>query len=240
MARFRLTGVAQGRRSEVVAWFGWSWQIRPDGTRFRMVRRGPTDKQRFDALRRDHDIPVFDHGTGVFRREALLAAGNYDPELTILPDFDIVDRVSDVGLMLCIPEPLMEYRLHGGNTSYQNFDMQSKQVAYLWRRRGAKDRGEPFPSFDEFLRHPPSQTRMQRWSFATRERSRFYWNATGVHIACGRRGQAVLAASRSVLWNPRSVAHRMWRSYLRPRMLQSRRLAILVNRRPTGHIFHRG
>jgi glycosyltransferase involved in cell wall biosynthesis len=229
---------AAQRRPEVVAWFGWSWQIRPDGTRFRMVRRGPTDKQRFDALRRDHDIPIFDHGTGLFRRDALIAAGNYDPMLTIIPDFDIVDRVSDVGLMLTIPEPLMEYRLHGANNSVQNFDLQSRQVAYLWQRRAAKDRGAPFPSFDEFVRHPPSQSLVRRWSFATRERSRFYWNATGVDIACGRWGQAVLAATRSILWNPRSVAHRMWRSYLRPRLRQSRRLAILVTHRRTAVVFH--
>lgn len=232
----RCLEAAQGQ-PEVVAWFGWTWQIRPDGRRFRMVRRGPTDEQQFTALRREHEVPIFDHATGLFRRDALLAAGNYDPAIDVVPDYDIFERLSDVGLMLTIPEPLSEYRLHGGNNSFQSFEKQSNQFAYLWQRRAAKDRGEPFPSFDEFLARPPSGSPVRRWLRGTREKSRFYWNATGMHVACGRRGQALLAASQSILWNPRSVAHRLWRSYLRPQLLQHRRVATLLTRRPVHRMF---
>jgi hypothetical protein len=202
-----------------------------------MVRRGPTDEQQFAALRREHEVPIFDHATGMFRREALLAAGNYDPAISVVPDYDIFDRVSDVGVMLTIPEPLSEYRLHDANNSFQSFELQSRQFAYLWQRRAAKDRGEPFPSFEQFLVRPPAESRVRRWSYATREKSRFYWNATGVHIACDRRGRALLAACQSILWNPRSVAHRLWRNYLRPQLLQRRRIAILLTRRPPRRVF---
>jgi hypothetical protein len=119
----------------------------------------------------------------------------------------------------------MEYRLHGANTSFQNFEMQSKQFSYLWQRRAATDRGESFPSFDGFLARPDTGTGWQRWSHSTRERSRFYWNGTAVHVAGGRWPRAVLAAARSILWNPRSVAHRLYRNYLRPRALTLRPVA---------------
>ena len=224
---------AAQQRPEVVAWFGWSWQIRSDGTRFRMTRHGPTDEQQFADLRREHDIPIFDHGTGLFRRAALLAAGNYDPVITIVPDYDMVDRVSALGLMLTIPEPLMEYRLHGANTSFQNYKMQSRQFAYLWSRRVALDRGESFPCFEAFSALPPTGSLVRRWSHATREKSRFHWNATAVHWAGRRRSRAVLAATQSIAWNPLSVAHRLWRNYLRPRFFQRGRLARLLVRQPT-------
>jgi glycosyltransferase involved in cell wall biosynthesis len=205
------------KRPEVVAWFGWSWQIRADGTRFRMTRHGPIDDQQFAALRRDRMILSFDHGTGLFRRDALLAVGNYDAAITIIPDYDIVDRVSDIGLMLTIPEPLMEYRLHGANTSFRNFALQSKQFDYVWHRRDAWNRGEPFVSFDEFVARPPIGSRQRRWRRESRERSRFHWNATAVHIANQQWSRAVLAAARSVLWNPLSVVTRLWRNFIRPR-----------------------
>ena len=221
---------AAQQRPEVVAWFGWTWHIRPDGQRFRMARHGPTDEQQFTALRRNHDIPIFDHCTGLFRRDALLSAGNYDPAMTIAPDYDIVDRLTDVGLMLTIPEPLAEYRLHGNNNSRQNFALQSKQNQYLWQRRAATDRGEPFPSFAEFLALPPSGTRLQRWAWATSERSRFYWDATGMHLACGRRFEALLSATRSILWNPPAVVRRLWRKFLGPKLRQHRLAALFVRR----------
>ena len=226
-------GVAAAQqRPEVVAWFGWVWQIGPDGKRFRMVRHGPTDERQFAALRRNHDIPIFDHCTSFFRREAVLAAGSYDPTMTIASDYDLVDRLTDIGLMLTIPEPLTEYRLHGANDSRQNFDLQSKQNGYLWKRRAATDRGEPFPSFHEYVEHPPSEPRLRRWLWETSERSRFHWDATGMHLACGRRFQALLSASRSILWNPASVARRLWRRYLQPQLLQHRRVAALLTRSP--------
>ena len=220
---------ASQQRPDVVAWFGWTWQIRSDGRRFRMICHGPTDEHQFAALRRDHDIPIFDHGTGLFRRDALLAAGNYDPAIGVVADYDIVDRLCDIGLMLTIPEPLSEYRLHGANNSFTNFELQSKQFGYLWLRRAAKDRGELFPSFEGFVARPPTESRLQQWSFKTRERSRFYWNATAVHFACDRRAQALMAASMSILWNPRSVGVRLWRNYLRPRL--RRRLPARLARR---------
>ena len=210
-------------RPDVVAWFGWAWHIGPDGRRFRMARHGPTDEQQFAALRRNHDIPIFDHCTGLFRREALLAAGNYDADISIAPDYDIVDRLTDVGLMLTIPEPLAEYRLHGANSSRRNFEKQSRQNTYLWERRAAKDRGEPFPSLEEFLARPPNGSRLRRWLLATRERSRFHGDETGVHLACGRRFQALLAAFRSILWNPLSVVRRLRNNYLAPKLRQHRR-----------------
>jgi glycosyltransferase involved in cell wall biosynthesis len=222
--RFERCLAAAEQRPDVVAWFGWSWQIRADGRRFRMTRHGPMNDEQFASLRRAHDIPIFDHGTGVFRRDALLAAGNYDPAITIVPDYDIHDRVSDIGLMLTIPEPLMEYRLHGANTSYQNFQMQSKQFNYLWQRRAAKDRGESFPTFDEFLAQPETGTRAQRWRHATWERSRCHWNATAVYVSHRRWPRAALAAMQSFIWNPRSFAHRLYRNYVRPRVLTARPL----------------
>ena len=228
----RCLAAARGQ-PDVVAWFGWTWQIRPDGRRFRMVRHGPTDEDQFAALRRQHEIPIFDHGTGLFRRDALIAAGNYDSTLSVVGDYDMVDRLCDVGVMLTIPEPFLEYRRHGDNYSFRNFALQSQQAGYLWLRRAAKDRGEPFPSFEEFIAAPPKEPRLRRVWWMTRERSRFYWDATAVHLACDRPVHAFLAAARSIIWNPRSVGVRLWRSYLRPQLLQRRRLAIiLTGRRP--------
>jgi glycosyltransferase involved in cell wall biosynthesis len=214
---------AARQRPDVVAWFGWSWHIGPDGRRFRIARHGPTDERQFAALRRNHDIPIFDHGTGLFRREALLAAGNYDPAISIAPDYDIVDRLTDVGLMLTIPEPLAEYRLHGSNNSRTNFEAQSKENSYLWLRRAAKDRGEPFPSLEEFLALPPAEPRIRRWLFAARERSRFYGDQVGMHLAYGRRLQAVLCVIRSILWNPFGVVRRLHTKFVRPLLRSHRR-----------------
>ena len=219
------------RRPEVVAWFGWMWNIRADGRRLRIVRHGPTDERQFAALRGEHDIPIFSHGTGLFRREALLAAGNYDAKVSIAGDYDMVDRLCDVGMMLTIPEPLMEYRVHGANSSFQNFALQSTQFEYLWQRRAAKDRGEAFPSFEEFSAQPSSEPRLRRTLRGTRDRSRFNSSAASMHVADGRWVQAVLAASRSILWNPRSVVRRLWRNHLGPKLLQRRWFARVWTRR---------
>lgn len=65
------------------------------------------------------------HSSVMMRRDALDRVGGYNPRLAQMEDYDLILRLGLLGPIPVLAEPLIEYRLHRGQTS-----------------RGAKPRGE--------------------------------------------------------------------------------------------------
>lgn len=90
-----------------------------------------------DSLRRD--VPPMEirwymqfynhlggHGQVMFRRDAVLAAGNYDRQYRYSQDYALWLRLLQVGEIHILPEVLFQWRTHSTNISHQQFDEQER------------------------------------------------------------------------------------------------------------------
>jgi glycosyltransferase involved in cell wall biosynthesis len=92
----------------------------------------------------------------LFRREAIEAAGGFDPHLTglrpsMVEDRGLIAEVATFGPIDCVPDVLAAYRIHAGAVSARRYMAQCKGVRYIIASRSARSRGEQL-SWEEFLR----------------------------------------------------------------------------------------
>jgi len=117
------------------------------------------------------------HPGSMYRREPVLAAGGYNPDLWLAHDGDLFLRMGEVGKLANIREVVVHYRLHCGSASGKQFALQWQQVCKAcrnaWQRRGID--GEMSPT--EEYRPGPERRSRQRfalrygwWAFRSRER----------------------------------------------------------------------
>jgi SAM-dependent methyltransferase len=75
------------------------------------------------------------HGTVLYRREALLAVGGFDPALPACEDYDVYLKVARSSPVVSHGVPVAAYRLHEGNMSRDGTLMLRTLVSVLSRQR---------------------------------------------------------------------------------------------------------
>lgn len=89
---------------------------------------------------------VFVHSAMLLRREPLERVGGYDPRCVRMQDYDLWLRLSTVGALGNVREPLVRYRVHQGMHSRNTpaFSASARTVLAA-RRRLARHLGVPLP-----------------------------------------------------------------------------------------------
>lgn len=112
---------------------------------------------------------AFCHPSVMLRRRAMTLVGGYRTELSPCEDFDLWLRLSEVGNLANLPQPLLAYRAHAESVSSKNAELQAAQHERAYReamhRRGLQ------PSVGEH--HPVRSTRDRASRCA--ESLRFGW-----------------------------------------------------------------
>jgi len=155
--------------------------------------------------------------TGMVRREALEAAGLFDPELALAEDWDLWLRVSERGLWVRgTREPLARYRRWNGNLTNQKLRLAEAVVHVLEKNLRATQRPELRPLYRRSL-----AAARARLEFA-RARSGL---ETHPEVAPG-------AVWRAWQLNPRRLKWLMWFGLLVwPKFLGGRATAAIVHRK---------
>jgi hypothetical protein len=164
------------------------------------------------------------HGT-LIRREAFEAAGGYGHELQLAADFDLIDRLCDVGTLLAVPEVLMDYRLRYSSASLNTWSTQNRQIDHVFDRRRRKDGGEPARTFEEYLAAAAGEPWWKRLNHDARERSRFHWRSTGTALGVSDKGAAMRNALLALAWHPRWAGGRVVDQFVAPRLSRGGRPA---------------
>ena len=73
----------------------------------------------------------------IVRSDVFRRLGGFDPSLTHLPDWDLWLRLARHGVPACVSEPLVAYRLHGGNASFRTAEMLGELDGFE-RRHGVR------------------------------------------------------------------------------------------------------
>ncbi len=97
---------------------------------------------------------VIRHPTVVARKAALLAAGGYRPACERAEDYDLWLRLSERARLANLPEVLLAYRVHGGQTSAGiNLDQRfAHDLALIAARERRAGRADPLDGAGEALR----------------------------------------------------------------------------------------
>lgn len=169
------------------------------------VNRVPTDSRLIRE--RLFTVNCFVHSSVMLRREWALAVGGYDERLSQAEDYDLLLRLSARHALANLPEPLVRYRIHGGQVSQQKLAAQRKlanavRVAAFesQRRDGLVGAGVQPPDV--------STTSSLLGRRGTLAADCLHW--AGVHRALGNRAAAARLVARAIVSAP--LCGRAWRA----------------------------
>lgn len=189
------------------------------------IGRGPHDLISHDAYRRAMDrnevIGIL-HPGALIKREAFATVGTYRTEYEPAEDTDLWNRLSEAGVVMVLPEYLMDYRLHSGSIVARQMrlgHLKREWVSVCMRSRRS---GLAEPTWEEV---------QQRWAtsplFERLDRSR------RLNVdAMLRQGRQDLAAGKSIAAYSRFAAAAIMRpGYSLPRVMRHLKPAALAHRR---------
>lgn len=123
---------------------GSAWRVVGPGRAPRRVMIPPTEPAAIAAALMHHN-PLA-HPTMLLRRDAVLALGGYRAAFRSAEDYDLWLRLSERHPLRAVPEVLLDYREHGGQTAWR--EIEHRVFAELGARAAARARraGRPDPA----------------------------------------------------------------------------------------------
>jgi glycosyltransferase involved in cell wall biosynthesis len=124
--------------------------INPDGERVGRAPHDLTSREAFAAYLTSNRVIGVLHPGAFMRREIVMAAGGYRPAYEFAEDIDLWNRLSEHGLVLVLPEYLLEYRLHRASTLSMSLGLAHIRREWAEQAMLARRRGAPEPAWEEF------------------------------------------------------------------------------------------
>lgn len=80
------------------------------------------------------------HPLAMFRRDAVLKVGGYDESYAVAQDLELWLRLGEIGKLACLPDVILQYRLHDKSLSETRQALQVSEMRQAceaaWKRRG--------------------------------------------------------------------------------------------------------
>lgn len=147
-----------------VALVGTGWRVLDEAGRLRRVVLPPETHAGLRAGLRERNVLA--HPTVMFRRQAALALGGYRPAFLLAEDYDLWLRFSERHQLACVPEPLLDYREHPGQSAWR--DLQQRILSELGALAAAtcREAGRPDEGDDPA---PVDRARLRRMGLSEAE-----------------------------------------------------------------------
>lgn len=158
-------------------------------------RLGPADQLVTGMLLFDGTPTLSCSSSGLVSRERFLAMGGFDPTLSMSADWDLLLRTLLEGRLAYVDEPLVRYRVHGGNMS-RHVDVMERDM------RHAFDKAFAHPG----LGAPVTARRGEAYG-------RLYRMLAGSYRDVGDRRRAVAAGLRALRHHPSLLRDLLTSSY---------------------------
>lgn len=143
---------------------------------------GPTTRESFQQAR-DSCSVIFSHPTVMYRREVILSVGGYPQDYDAAEDFALWNRLADEHLMLTIPEPLLQYRIHDSSIGTAAMSVQINSSQLISANTARRRAGMSELSADEFAAQLRLKGPIFKFARAMNLRSRAYFRRGGARIA---------------------------------------------------------
>jgi GT2 family glycosyltransferase len=209
---------------EVVIWGTDGYHINARGEILSSFRVGPTSKEECRRMRRDAEIVQAIHPTVLINREVAIRAGGYDETHAPAGDIDLFDRMLQFGDLVTIPEPLIQYRIHGASLSMTKAARMAMLRRFvLARQRHRRAFGQEL-TLREFLvedARRPRAVRLRDWIIM---RGNLLYRQGGLYYGERRYVKAALALIGAAVLRPIHSSRRVWMQVLSPRARRSMRM----------------
>ncbi|WP_051512425.1 glycosyltransferase family 2 protein [Skermanella stibiiresistens] len=200
---------AAERHPDVVCWGGGSRMISRDGRKLRRAQLGPVDMAEFDELRRTGKVIYIIGPTVMFKRDAALRVGGYDPRFDGAEDIDLLNRLADLGPTLTLPKILTHYRIHGKSITASRSARQRIMFAFIEERNIARLGGHDL-DFDAHLARLAARSTLRRLHEDIAGRGSQYYKNTVIHFAERRLLKALGTGVLAVVLQPVSSSGRVY------------------------------
>lgn len=196
---------------KVVAWGTYAYHISEKGRLLGLLKVGATTETEFYAQWRGGKPIHLIHPTALIEKKALIRAAGYNPLFDSCEDLEFFYRLSSLGLILAIPEPLLLYRIHGSSNTVRRFSEQRFFVRFIGACQQARAQGKEPPTLEEFrwkYANAPIFSRLHR---RIDDMSQFFYRRFAVAVAAGQYVQAVPFFLCSAVFNPQYALPRAWK-----------------------------
>jgi glycosyltransferase involved in cell wall biosynthesis len=158
---------------------------------------GPTSEQDYEELRRTGGIYFVIHSSVLFARADFLAVGGYSTEYGAADEFDFFCRMSDRGVVINVPEPLVYYRKRAGSMQLDRFfDKQQGAWRVAENQRRRLDGRDPIGP-EEFAAQLAAAPAWERFKRRRQALGGYYYRMGAAHAVNGRRVRGAIELSIS-------------------------------------------
>lgn len=121
------------------------------GRKFSTIN-SPSTKAQFHALRQQGKVIRAPHVTTFFKKDIFIKAGGYQAKFDGVEDMDLIDRMSDHGIVLVSPDVYVQCHIHTNSVCYQQYIKQVMLSEYITSRRQRLVKGDTaMPDVETFL-----------------------------------------------------------------------------------------
>lgn len=179
-----------------VVWVGGAFQLIDERGRLLTTIRMATDNDQIQRLLLDGHTS-FLHPTAMIRKAAILQVGGYDDSFVAGSDLDLWLKLTEIGAVANLPQPVLQYRIHSHSISSRSQTNQWANAARAfdqsWQRRGLVRQFEVTG-----CRWRPQASRASQWTFMVK----YGWWAFNSR----QRGTAIHYGQRACWLRPWSLA----------------------------------
>lgn len=197
---------------EIVVLGSYMEQIDGEGNVIGHGRFGPTSVEEFNALDRTKHVAVIVNPTAMFNRDIAMKVGCYNERITAAQEVELWDRMSEYGALVVIPEPLLQYRIHGDSVSVNKYFDQRMYHNFITARYRARQEGKQL-TLEQFLHDYKNIPAPRRLIRHIRHRGGLYYRLAGVNVAKKNYPMAAIYVVLAVIIRPRFAIKRILNRY---------------------------
>jgi len=181
-----------------------------------LSRTGPASISDFHRLRARGEATMVFGGTSLYRKALFEEVGGFDATLRAAADIEFCDRMSDIGPIVAIAEPLLLYRVY--RTSNVALRFREGRLTHRWlaARREAKIRDELPPTRAEYAEMERNASQWQRLRIWQDDTSQSLYRRAGMAFGSGQVAKTGLLLLAAGVASPIRVARRLWDQRLSP------------------------
>ncbi len=187
-----------------------------------LSKTGPASVAEFEDLSRRGEPTMVFGGTAMFEKRHFEAVGGFDSTLRAAADIEFCDRMSELGPVVAITEPLVLYRIYGTSNVMLRFREGRMTHRFLEARRAARRAGQRLPTRDEHVARERLLPWWKRLDIRRDDFAQFYYRKAGLSFAEHHKAGTVLNLILAGTARPIYVVGRAWRQRLSPEARRAR------------------
>jgi glycosyltransferase involved in cell wall biosynthesis len=166
---------------------------------------GPATEAEYESMKEAMRVFYLLHSSTIFSRDCFDEVGGYTTEYGFADDCDFWTRMSDVGVVLALAEPLIHYRKRPGSIQLQRFSNKQQGRARLAANR--RRMGENLPPLDaqEFQAQLAAAPLLKRLKRKIYVRGAYHYRVGTASSVNGQRVRGLLHLSLATVLDRRRV-----------------------------------